>query len=247
MLLTLPTGCASRASVRQLSGDLAAVKAQVDQLKTHQETTSRELARAAGELSALRKNLDGRAQDEKGVVEQVVRVEGRLQDTEEILRELRRAVDALSRQLTRLPPAPARSAEPLSRRESPELFYSTALRSFRARELGQAVLEFLDFLAKFPGHPLAAQAQFWIGEAYYAQRDYRQALVEFEKVAEHSKGAGRTADALLRIGLCYQALHDPDRARDVWQQIIQEHSGSEAAQTARALLRARPISTHRPQ
>ena len=47
------------------------------------------------------------------------------------------------------------------------------------------MLDFIDFIAKYPKHPLAANAQYWIGEAYWAQRDYRQALVEFEKVFEH--------------------------------------------------------------
>ena len=68
---------------------------------------------------------------------------------------------------------------------NPEQEYAAALATFRAREHGQAVLDFLDFIAKYPKHPLAANAQYWIGEAYYAQRDYRQALVEFEKVFEH--------------------------------------------------------------
>ncbi len=70
-----------------------------------------------------------------------------------------------------------------------------------AREHGQAVLDFLDFIAKYPKHPLVANAQYWIGEAYYVQRDYRQALVEFQKVLESAPGSAKAGDALLKIGL----------------------------------------------
>src|SRR2546422_7060560 len=40
-------------------------------------------------------------------------------------------------------------------------------------------------LARYPKHPLAGNAQYWIGEAYYVQHDYPQALVEFQKVLDH--------------------------------------------------------------
>ena len=45
-------------------------------------------------------------------------------------------------------------------------------------ELALAVLELTDFVGRYPKHPLAARAQLWIGEAYFRQRDYRQALLE---------------------------------------------------------------------
>src|SRR5262249_19765533 len=76
--------------------------------------------------------------------------------------------------------APARPAP-----KNPEQEYAAALATYRAREHGQAVIDFKDFIAQYPKHPLAGNAQYWIGEAYWAQRDYRQALIEFEKVFEH--------------------------------------------------------------
>jgi TolA-binding protein len=87
-----------------------------------------------------------------------------------------------------------------SRSEPPEQAYGAALTTFRAREHGQAVLDFLDFIATYPRHPLVANAQYWIGEAYYAQRDYRQALAEFQKVAPLVPGSPKVPMRCSRSG-----------------------------------------------
>jgi tol-pal system protein YbgF len=131
--------------------------------------------------------------------------------------------------------APAKPAPKVG--GNPEQEYAAALATFRSREHGQAVLDFIDFMAKYPKHALAGNAQYWIGEAYWAQRDYRQALVEFEKVFGH--GSGKAPDALLKIGLCYLRLSDVPRAQQAWQRVVSEYPKSESATMARSL-----ISTH---
>jgi tol-pal system protein YbgF len=128
--------------------------------------------------------------------------------------------------------APARPAPKTG--GNPEQEYAAALATYRAREHGQAVLDFVDFIAKYPKHPLAGNAQYWIGEAYWAQRDYRQALVEFEKVFEH--GSAKAPDALLKIGLCHIRLNDVPRAQKAWQRVVNEYPKSEPAAMARSLL-----------
>jgi tol-pal system protein YbgF len=141
----------------------------------------------------------------------------------------------------RVPPPPSPTlvpAKPAQRAAgNPEQEYAAALATYRAREHGQAVIDFMDFIAKYPKHPLAANAQYWIGEAYWAQRDYRQALIEFEKVFE--RGPAKAPDALLKIGLCYLRLNDVPRAQQAWQRVVNEYPKSESASMARSL-----IATH---
>ncbi len=133
------------------------------------------------------------------------------------------------------PAASAAPAKPAARAAgNPEQEYAAALATYRAREHGQAVIDFMDFIAKYPKHPLAGNAQYWIGEAYWAQRDYRQALVEFEKVFEH--GQAKAPDALLKIGLCHLRLNDVARAQQAWQRVVNEYPKSEPAAMARSLL-----------
>jgi tol-pal system protein YbgF len=131
--------------------------------------------------------------------------------------------------------APTPAASPTPRTGNPEQEYNAALTTFRSREHGQAVLDFIDFIAKYPKHPLASNAQYWIGEAYWTQRDYRQALVEFDKVSEY--GQAKAPDALVKIGLCHLRLRDVPRAQQAWQRVVREYPKSEAAPLAQSLLR----------
>lgn len=245
------SGCATRASVREARTEFSAVKDQLEEIRKVQDETTRELGRTVGELRALQQSVAKNAEETKGVGLRAARFETRLADAEGVLKEVRRSVDDLAQRVATLasapppepPPAPRERREPQA--GSPEQAYASALNNYRTRELGQAVLEFMDFIAKYPKHQLTANAQYWIGEAYYAQRDYQQALVEFQKmVAQYAKGS-KAPDALLKIGLCYRALYDPARAQEIWAQLLQEHPGSEAARKARSFMQARATSTRR--
>jgi tol-pal system protein YbgF len=86
-------------------------------------------------------------------------------------------------------------------------------------------------------------AQYWIGEAYYLQRDYRQAIVEFQRVPEVGPTTSKAADALLKIGLSYRNLRDPSQAQQVWSRLVREYPASEAASRARSLLRSGSTAT----
>ena len=140
------------------------------------------------------------------------------------------------------PPAPAAPPEPGSAArsaQSAEQLFSAAMANLRAREAGQAVLELTDLIARFPDHKLAPAAQLWIGEAYYQQRDYRQALVELRRVLDGYPKSPQVADALLKSGLCHRALGDRAAARTAWEQVVRDHSSSAAAGQARSLLGTR--------
>ena len=127
----------------------------------------------------------------------------------------------------------------------PSTCTTLALATFRMGEHGQAVLDFLDFMAKYPKHPLVANAQYWIGEAYYVQHDYRQAQTEFQKVLDIAPGSAKAGDALLKIGYCQLNLRDALHARATWQRVVHEFPRSEAAGKARTLLSARGSSANR--
>ena len=75
------------------------------------------------------------------------------------------------------------------------------------------------------------------------QRDYRQAMVEFQKVLESAPGSAKAGDALLKIGLCQRNLRDEARARSTWQRVVHDFPRSEAAGKARAFLGAEAGAT----
>jgi tol-pal system protein YbgF len=255
VLLVVASGCATRASVRRVQADLGALRGELSGLRQAHDEHAHETTRSIEQLRALDGRLRGLGTAVGDTGDAVRRLAERVTALEGGVKDVR--AQQTARVAAPPPPdppreSPAREAPPREApsreappRESPLLrsngadaAYQAALATFRTREYGQAVLELLDFLAKFPRHPLAGSAQYWIGEAYYIQRDWRQALVEFEKVLTHNARDGKVADALLKIGLCYNNLREPVRAQQAWQRVLTEHADSDAAQKARGLLRA---------
>ena len=239
IMAVLASGCASRGAVHRLQSELDRLRTEMSELRSAQDTTSRDVTRARNDLAALDARLAEAQGGARSVAEEIARLSTRADAAAATIGETRTRVEKLAASATARPSAPAEALHPVppaERRAEPEQAYAAALATFRAREHGQAVLDFLDFITKYPKHPLAANAQNWIGEAYYVQRDYRQALVEFQKVLEH--GERKAADALLKVGLCYVNLRDTSHARQAWMRVINEHPRTDAADKARAFLRS---------
>jgi tol-pal system protein YbgF len=76
------------------------------------------------------------------------------------------------------------------------------------------------FLSSYPRHDFADNAQYWLGEAHYAQQDYARALLEFRNVIETYPRGNKVPDALLKVGYCYQALGQSEKARAVLEQVV---------------------------
>lgn len=118
-----------------------------------------------------------------------------------------------------------------------EELYQAGVAKFRAKELDAAVLIFYDLITSYPGHPLREDAQFLVGDIFFSQKDLRSALREFEDLLAQVPNGSKTAETLLKIGLCQRGLGDEASARRTWQRLTKEHPQSVAARQARVLLR----------
>jgi len=114
----------------------------------------------------------------------------------------------------------------------PEAEYRAAFDSLKAGRYDEARQGFEAFLAAHPQHELAANAQYWLGEVAYVERDYEGALEAFGKVLESYPGARKTPDALLKSGYCYYELKRLDRARAALKRVVAEYPGTPAAADA---------------
>jgi TolA-binding protein len=101
-----------------------------------------------------------------------------------------------------------------------------------------ALLKLHELILGFPDHPARERAQLLVADIYYEQRDYRAALTQLDAVMAAAPGGLRTAEALLRVGLCRRALGDETAARQSWERLLKDYPTSEAAGRARQLLRA---------
>jgi tol-pal system protein YbgF len=110
--------------------------------------------------------------------------------------------------------------------------YLDALRALRERRWNEARDGFTRFLRVHPDHDLAANATYWRGEAYYAERRYAEALVDFQWAVSRFAEGEKAADALLKIGMCQKHLGDRAAAERSFRQLREQYPSSDAARIA---------------
>ena len=98
--------------------------------------------------------------------------------------------------------------------------YQAAVALLKDGHQADAITALRAFLQHYPRHDYADNAQYWIGEAYYAQHDYQHALAEFRATIEVYPRGNKVPDALLKVGYCYQALGQAEKAKAVLEQVV---------------------------
>lgn len=135
--------------------------------------------------------------------------------------------------VTPLPVAPAPVTPPA---ESAEVVYGRAFDALKAAKYPEAIAGMADFLVRFPSHPLADNAQYWLGQAHYVTRDYAKAIEAFAAVGTSSPDTSKAPDALLKKGLAESELDRTEAARATLNEVIRRYPQNDAARLAREQL-----------
>jgi len=92
--------------------------------------------------------------------------------------------------------------------------YDQILRIFRdKKDYMSAAEQFRAFIQDYPKSSLVANAQFWIGESYFAKGDYTRAIAEFQVVLDQYPHSEKVCDALFKQGIAFLELKEPQKAR----------------------------------
>ena len=116
--------------------------------------------------------------------------------------------------------------------------YDAAFALFKAGDYKVAAGALGDFVRRYPDSGYAANAQYWLGNAYYALRDYKNAIVAQEVVAATYKDSAKAPDAMLNIASSYTELKDKKSAKKALQELVAKYPDSSAAQAAKDRLAA---------
>lgn len=121
---------------------------------------------------------------------------------------------------------------PTRRFGDPRAEYQRFYDALRAGNHSYAVTGFKNFIERFPGHDYADNAQYWLGEAYYDQKRFKPAAIEFRKVIDNHPGGNKVPDALLKLAFCNMKLGDSKGARELLQQVVRQYPKSNPAAIA---------------
>jgi tol-pal system protein YbgF len=114
--------------------------------------------------------------------------------------------------------------------------YDSALNVFKAGDYKNAATALDAFVKQYPQSGYAANAQYWLGNAFYAQRDCKNAITAQQAVVKNYPDSPKAADAMLNMASCYTELKDRPKALKTLQTLVATYPDSSAAQTAKERL-----------
>jgi tol-pal system protein YbgF len=110
--------------------------------------------------------------------------------------------------------------------------YTASVDLLKHGQHAEAIAGLQKFIRIYPVHDYADNAQYWLGECYYDQKDFKTALREFRRVVQRYPSGNKAPDALLKVGYCYWQLQDNGKARDVLEQVVKSYPGTDIAKKA---------------
>src|SRR5579885_579428 len=117
--------------------------------------------------------------------------------------------------------------------------YDMAFGLTRAGSFGLAESAWRSFLSKYPDHPLAGNAQYFLGETFYDRRDFARAAIAFGVGAEKYPKSEMAAPTLLKLGIALGRSGETAQACDAFARLHRQFPELGGVIRERALVEAR--------
>ena len=122
--------------------------------------------------------------------------------------------------------------------------YAAALDRLKGRDYPGAEKSFVDMIAKYPDSALADNAKYWLGETYYVEKRYEEALSAFQRVIHDHPDSRKVPDALLKAGYSVYELKRYKDSKEFLNRLLKQYPDSNAATEARERLRHMAAEGH---
>jgi len=231
-----------------LFGDDEARKAIIElrnKFDTHRQSTDNTLSRMAQEVK------DSQASTQRSLLElsnqneqlrgEIARLRGQneqlAREVSELQRQQKDAQAGVDARLRQVEPVPVSldgrefTASPEEKRD-----FDATMELLRRSEFGPAAAGFAGFLRRYPSSGYTPSVLYWLGNAQYATRDYKEAITNFRSLLTAAPSHQRAPEAMLSIANCQVELKDTRAAKATLESLVKTYPQSEAAQAGRERL-----------
>jgi TolA-binding protein len=250
----VPASAQSREQ-RQLMADIRMLQEQTQELSVAIATVTQALQDS---IKALNQRLDqSNDTTRKGFADQKVIIDDmgkdlraireRVDDTNVRVSNVREELEALRTSIPVTPvqtavppstdpnaapaPAPTTGPPPSTAGLSPTRMFDTAMADYAAGQFTLAVTGFDAFLRTFPRSEMADDAQFQIGESYFALNRWTDAIAAYNAVTQNYPMGDKVSQAFYKRGLAQERLGQIDAARESWNNVLQRTQESDPVHT----------------
>jgi tol-pal system protein YbgF len=219
----------TRANLQQIQRDLSAMREKVEEVRYQ---VDRRLGQSTREGDIKVKDLEGRL--------------GKIDEDLKALRMRQEELRVQEAQKVQTPPVSESvegsgefAREKISgESEATRRDYDEAWKFLEQKDYKRSIDRFRAFLKKYPKSAYADNAQYWIGECYYALREFDQAILEFDTVRRNYPKGDKVPAALLKQGFAFAELGDKVDARLILQELVNKYPQSSEAAKAKQKLKS---------
>ena len=229
------SGCASRREIVKL-------KNQADYL----EENNRRLDERTAEMDSLLKeqiDLTNRLRADLatilgGMDQRMEVVESKLEDLGQRFPELSRKMEMVKQRLSEGGDSTNVSdTSSVKVNVDPQKLYDGAYLDLTKGSYDLAITGFTNYLKYFPETELAGNSQYWLGECYYAKKNYTRAAIEFHKVLENYSTGAKVPSALYKLGLSLIELKSTNQAEKYLNELMEKYPNTQEAKLAEEKLK----------
>ncbi len=110
--------------------------------------------------------------------------------------------------------------------------YGAAIARYNREDFLGAIDMFSSFIKKYPSHSLVSNAHYWVGNSYFALKEYDLAIKTETIILTSYPDSKKVPDALLLIGSSHKHLGNIEDARERWATLINRFPNSDSARKA---------------
>jgi tol-pal system protein YbgF len=232
-------------------------------MKTLVDQSNENVAKLSATMGSLQKSvqdvqanagarLDTMSTQVQGLSDNLEEIKSRLGKLNQQLVDLQNSVQSLDAKIPGVAPAPTAgtttpttgsvspagaSSVPAGPAPSADTLYSNGLRDIRSGKYDLARSEFQDYLKYYGETDLASNAQFYLGEIAYSQKNYDQAIGEYDKVLTNYPKSFKLAPARLKKGMALVELGQKTSGVRELREVVKRYPGTEEDRQARARLK----------
>lgn len=246
VLVSFPgSGHPIRKDTKLILDQLQQLERVIKELETKIDTISSETGSMVKKITTIEERLNAVTRSQADISQNKESLSLSLQFIKEEINELKNSIGKINDRLLSLPGAAApagagtdvEETNPQTTVQSPETVYYAAYSDYIKKNYPLAIQGFRQFIQLFPQNGLADNSLYWIGECYYSQKMYQEAVNTFTELISNYSDGDKIPDAILKKGFALIEMGNQSEGISVLKELISRFPLSEEASLAQQKIR----------
>jgi tol-pal system protein YbgF len=220
--------------IEQASDNVNKIKSNMDDLR---DSTQKNLATSNARLDSMTTQIQALSESLDEAKSRIGKLGEQLTQTQNIIQTLGAPNQPSGVPPGTAAPGPGGELKPQASVPDPDSLYNSGLSFYNGGQYGLAIQAFQDYLRSYGETDRASNAQFYIADSYYIQKNYKNAITEYDKCIERYPQGNKAAAAQLKKGFALIELGEKSAGLRELRSLIDQYPNSREADLARQRLK----------